>query len=184
MKCDCEFEFTLILAGIDELTDDVTDRLFEAGCDDGTVAIRCGRPYITFTRSAESMKNAVLSAIQNVFDANLGLEVVRIEYCNLVTQSDIARRIGRSRQAVNLYIKGQRGQGKFPAPACPLHEPEMLWYWCEVAPWLYENNIITEDVVREAEEVEMINLALELHRSKKNKPDLLQEVEAVIDAYF
>src|SRR5947208_11519042 len=45
-------DFTLVLSGITELTPEVQDALFEAGCDDATLSMCCGRPFLTFTRAA------------------------------------------------------------------------------------------------------------------------------------
>lgn len=67
-----EYDFTLALTGISELTPDVVDRLYEAGFDDATLAIRHGRAYATFSREAPSLNEAVLSAIANVRDADVG----------------------------------------------------------------------------------------------------------------
>jgi hypothetical protein len=171
-----EYDFTLVLTGIADLTPAVADALLGAGCDDGTLAMRSGRPYITFSRLAPSIKDAILSAIANVRKAGIGADVLRVDYCNLVTQADVARKIGRSRQLVHQYMTGQRGPGGFPSPACGVMDDVPLWYWCEVASWLWQNNLVKEDVLRDAEEVEIINNVLELQRQKAQNPALAQEV--------
>ena len=175
-QCECEYDFTLVLMGISDLSQEVVDALYEAGCDDGTLSMRSGRPYITFSRSAPSIKDAILSAIGNVRNAEIGADVLRVDYCNLVTQADIARKIGRSRQLVHQYMIGQRGPGGFPPPACGITDKIPLWYWCEVAYWLYDNNIVREEVLRDAQEVETINNVLELQRQKKENPGLTQAI--------
>ncbi len=174
--CECEHDFTLILTGISDLTPEVVDALYEAGCDDGTLAMRSGRPYITFSRIAPSLKNAILSAIGNVRKAGVGADVLRVDYCNLVTQADIARKIGRSRQLVHQYITGERGPGGFPPPACGITDDAPLWYWCEVAYWLCENNFAKPEFLRDAEEVEVINNVLDMQRQKLNNPGLIKEI--------
>ena len=162
-RCESEFDFALVLDGIDELTDDVMDSLFEAGCDDATPSRRLGRVYLTFSRMAPTMWDAVLSAIGNVRGAGIGADVLRVDVCNLVTQADIARKIGRSRQVVSQYVSGARGPGGFPAPACgDISEGNTLWYWCEVAYWLWENGMVREEVATEAEEAAAINSVLEV----------------------
>ena len=175
-----EHDFTLLLTGIDDLTPEVENALLGSGCDDGTIAMRSGRPFITFSRRAPSMKDAILSAIENVRSAGIGADVLRVDYCNLVTQADIARKIGRSRQLVHQYMTGERGPGWFPSPACGITDDMPLWHWCEVAHWLWQNNIVKEDVLRDAEEVELINNVLELTRQKADKPDLTKEVIASV----
>ena len=119
-------------------------------------------------------------AIENVRSAGIGADVLRVDYCNLVTQSDIARRIGRSRQVVNQYIIGERGPGGFPPPACTLTEKVPLWLWCEVAYWLWQNNIVKEDVLRDTEDVALINNVFELARQKADKSDTTREVIAAV----
>jgi hypothetical protein len=71
------YEFTLVLNGSAELTDDVAARLFEAGCDDGSPGTFGGVFSIDFHRAAESLEAAISSAISNVKSA--GFEVERVE---------------------------------------------------------------------------------------------------------
>jgi hypothetical protein len=72
-----KYEFTLILKGSPELTEEIADRLFEAGCDDGSPGT-CGEVfYIDFHRTAGTLEEAINSAIGNVKTA--GYEVERVE---------------------------------------------------------------------------------------------------------
>ena len=176
-----EHDFTLLLDGVSELTEHVETALFEAGCDDSTISMRSGRIFLTFTREAPSLKDAVISAIRDVHRANIGADVVRIDSCNMVTQADIARRIDRSRQLVHQYITGVRGPGKFPPPACEITDSAPLWYWCEVARWLWENDMIQEDVLREAEELAAINSVLEMQWLRQVAPQLMEEILRFVD---
>jgi hypothetical protein len=53
-----KYEFTLILAGSPELTEEVAERLFAAGCDDGTPGA-CNSVFsIDFHRQAPSFELA------------------------------------------------------------------------------------------------------------------------------
>lgn len=72
-----KYEFTLVLKGSLELTEDIADALFEAGCDDGTPGTCQGIFSIDFHREAESLEEAIRSAIGNVKTA--GCEVERVE---------------------------------------------------------------------------------------------------------
>lgn len=74
-----KYEFTLILAGSLELSDDIADRLFEAGCDDGTPGTRNGVFSIDFHRTANSLEEAINSAIANVNAAGYKVEHAEIE---------------------------------------------------------------------------------------------------------
>jgi hypothetical protein len=180
--CEREHDFVLVLTGINELTTQTEDALFESGCDDATASVRSGRVYLTFSRCAPSLQDAILSAIRDVRKAKIGADVLRVDDCNLVTQSDIARRIGRSRQLVHQYMSGQRGPGGFPPPACHICEESPLWYWCEVAYWLWQNDMIKEDVCREATQVLVINSVLDLQYQKKVAPELAEGLIRSLEA--
>jgi len=182
-ECECEHEFVLVLCDIPELTTEAEDALFEAGCDDATISVRSGRVFLTFSRTARSLKDAVLSAIQDVKKASIGVDVLRVDECNLVSQADIARRIGRTRQLVHQFITGARGPGSFPAPACEITDGAPLWYWCEVAYWLWQNNMIKENALRDAREIAAINVILEMNYHRRFEPELVNElVRAIADA--
>ena len=67
-----EYDFTLLLDdGVSEITDEIEKAVFEAGCDDATLIQRSGRLYLTFSRRAASMKDAIMSAVDDVRKANI-----------------------------------------------------------------------------------------------------------------
>ncbi len=68
-----------ILKGQLELTEEIADRLFEAGCDDGTPGTCNGVFSIDFHREANSLEEAIRSAIANVKSAGYRIERVEIE---------------------------------------------------------------------------------------------------------
>jgi len=72
-----KYEFTLILKGLLELTEEIADALFEAGCNDGTPVACNGVFSIAFHREANSLEEAIRSAIGNV--KATGHEVERVE---------------------------------------------------------------------------------------------------------
>jgi len=74
-----KYEFSLILKGPLELTEDIADELFEAGCDDGTPGTCAGVFSIDFHREADSLEEAIRSAIANVKAAGCEVERVEIE---------------------------------------------------------------------------------------------------------
>jgi hypothetical protein len=180
MNCNREHDFALIIAGVPEFTERVENALFEAGCDDATFSIQYGQLHAEFSREAESLKEAILSAIADVRKADIGAEVLQVDDCNLVTQSDIARRIGRSRQLVHQYITGQRGPGNFPAPMCGLREDQPLWAWCAVSHWLAANNLIRAQVQHDALVVAVINNALEGRQQEEQDRELVKEIAGVV----
>ena len=71
------YKFTLILKGQFELTEEISDELFKAGCADGTPGICNGVFSIDFHREGDSLEAAICSAIANVKSA--GYEVARAE---------------------------------------------------------------------------------------------------------
>lgn len=71
------FEFEVILSGVDEMTEEISNALYEAGCDDGTPFSSEGVAAVGFTREAASLEDAVRSAIADVQKA--GYSVARVE---------------------------------------------------------------------------------------------------------
>ena len=176
--CQREHDFAPILEGIGDLTDDVMNRLFDAGCDDATFSMRYGLVFAEFSRPAESYRAAVLSAIQNVRGADVGAEVLRVNTCDLVTPADIARRVDRSRELVSKYIRGDRGPGGFPPPECFLADDKPLWTWCAVSHWLAENQLIRPEEYRDVQFIWVINDWLSARRSRRGDPELVAQLEA------
>ena len=103
--------------------------------------------------------------------AKIGARILRVDENDLVTQSDIAHKIGGSRQLVQQFISGARGPGGFPAPACRLTDRAALWRWREVAGWLWENGMIKEEDVRAAEDSAVINSVLDFVYFRRINPD-------------
>lgn len=143
MKSDNIYQFTLVLKNIDEKTSDLEDSLYEAGCDDALINYRNGAVYLEFDREADSLENAVISAIKNVKSATIDADVASVAPENLVTESEIAKRLNMTRQTVSLWIKGERRKG-FPSPVMRLSEKSPLWQWNEVAIWLFENDVVKD----------------------------------------
>jgi hypothetical protein len=82
-----KYDFTLILAASLELTEDLADTLFAAGCDDGTPGTCNGVFSIDFHREAATLEEAIRSAIEDVKTA--GYEVARVEMeAEAVVQTD------------------------------------------------------------------------------------------------
>jgi hypothetical protein len=180
--CEREFDFALIVGGVRDLTPEVEDALFEAGCDDATLSIRYGLLYAEFSRAARSIEKAILSAIRDIRKADIGAEVLRVDECNLVTASEIARRVDRSRQLVYQYIKGERGPGGFPAPEFYLAEGAPLWAWCEVSYWFAQNDIVRPEEGWNAEVVAAINNWLEAQQYRERNPELIATISKELKA--
>lgn len=174
--CGCEHEFVLVLDGVSEIGPHVMNALFDAGCDDATPSIRFGRGYLTFAREAPSLREAILGAIRDVKRANIGASVLYVDNCNLVSQADIARRIGRTRQMVGQYVSGSRGPRNFPPPVCDIADGHPLWQWCEVSYWLYQNGIVDENVLEESRTIAVINSTLDFLHQRAFDSSLADEI--------
>ena len=71
------YDFTFTLAGVDELTVEVADRLFEAGCDDASPHSAGPTVFLDFHREAEGLGDALRSAVLDVERA--GYRVARVD---------------------------------------------------------------------------------------------------------
>jgi len=149
--------FTLILADVSKIDEQLEDRVFEAGCDDALLAERDGVVYLDFDRSASSFEGALRSAMDDV--ESCGMEVARVEPDDLVNQSQIADRVGRSRESIRLLISGARGPGTFPPPVSGVKGKMRIWNWSEVARWLASHSLIDESEMRQAALVAEVNWA-------------------------
>ena len=71
------YDFTLVLSKPTELTDQLVEDLYDAGCDDGSPSSRAGVVMVTLHREAESLEQAIRSGIADVQKA--GCQVGRVE---------------------------------------------------------------------------------------------------------
>lgn len=127
------YNFTLFFEGPD--LEDHLDALFDAGCDDALFGLRSGQQFAEFDRDAASFGDAVLEALRTLEATVPGLLVTRVEPDDLITQSRIAERAGRSRESIRLLIAGKRGPGDFPEPVGSIDSKTRIWRWSEVAEW-------------------------------------------------
>lgn len=149
-------EFSIIASGLDHRADDFEQRFYDAGCDDATISFQKGRIIVDFSREAETLEEAISSAIEAV--RSVGASIDRVEPDPLVSLADIAARSKMSRAAMTQYSKGQRGKA-FPAPVARITSDSPLWDWAAVSHWLCSNHKLPPEaafaaaVVKEANEV-------------------------------
>lgn len=168
-----EHNFTLTIQGT--YADAVLDALFEAGCDDATISHKGDLLFAEFDREADSLLDAVLTAIADVESVE-GLTVLHVDPDDLVWASEIAERVGRTRQSVDQLIKGQRGPGGFPAPASHATR-NPLWRWPEVEAWFERYEGRPADTERAAV-LGAVNGALQARHSARGSQDEKQLVDA------
>ena len=75
MKSRKTFQFTLVLKNV---THNLEDSLFEAGCDDAFINFRNEAVYLDFDRKASSLEEAVISAIKDVQSSSVDAEVASV----------------------------------------------------------------------------------------------------------
>jgi len=132
--------------------------------------------FAEFDREAPTMLPAVISAINQVESVD-GLEVLHVDPDELVWASEIAKRVGRTRQSVDQLIKGQRGQGGFPFPtAHATHNP--LWRLSEVDAWFAAREVRAPATERRLL-LDAINGALQARHSLRGSRDAISLREAL-----
>ena len=73
------FDFEVVLAPDTEMTEELADRLYEAGCDDGLPGMSCGIACVGFSREADCLESAIRSAVADVQKAGCRVQRVEIE---------------------------------------------------------------------------------------------------------
>ena len=120
---------------------------------------REGVGAVMVRRKASDLAEAVMSAVRDVESA--GLRPVRVAAGDWVTLSDVAARIGRSREIVRLWSVGKQGPGGFPPPLNPGCETS-FYSWAEIAQWLRRK--MRYELPDEEPVLVAMNLALQLRR--------------------
>lgn len=161
------YQFTLVLDGVDDQTPHLEDSLFEAGCDDALINYKNGTVYLDFDREDKDLEHAIISAIKAVESMKIGAKIVSVAPEHLVSLSEIAERVSLSRQAVSLFVLGERGTKDFPKPILKIANKSPLWLWSSVAKWFYQQQKISDyNTVNFAIIIEDINAALDLRNKE------------------
>lgn len=169
------YNFTLTLSGVTYETEGLEDALYESGCDDALICAYGNSVYVEFDREAESLDEAISSAVENIESAGIGAIVESIDSA-LVGLSDIAEITEMSRQAIAMLKDGTRGSGDFPCPLQRIKGQSPLWDWANVAQWLLKNGRLKEgsELAINARVLSKWNLALRNSASKD-----FQEIESI-----
>lgn len=155
--------FTLYLErrnATDDELEALADALYDAGCTDGLVGARDGVVFVEFDREGDDPLRAIWSAIHEA--ATAGERVHRVGPADLVTITEIADRLGRTRQSVRQLVTGERGPGGFPVPTQEHGRSRQLWRWLDVARWLSHHGLADGHAIALAEAVEITNARLVL----------------------
>jgi O-acetyl-ADP-ribose deacetylase (regulator of RNase III) len=88
------YTFSVILGDQTEMTEDLTEALAAAGCDDGLAGSSGGVAAVIFDRAAESLEQAVRSAIADMQKAGCRAAWVRIEPQDLTAAAPASASMG------------------------------------------------------------------------------------------
>jgi len=161
MKKQRTHHFVLVLRGISRPDDRIEDALYNAGCDDALLAFRNEVAYLEFDRKAATFEAAIVSAVHDVEHADPQIAVSCVEPSDLVSASEIARRLDCTREYVRLLVQGKRGEGGFPAPLSGVTSTNLLWSWAAVLKWLSEHDRLPDNSeLARAETIRDMNGAL------------------------
>ena len=129
-----EYEFELKFSIAADLADsgELVERLGEAGCDDALVGVgQSGRIALRFTREAESAKDAVSTALEDVKKAIPTATLIEAGP-DFVGLTDVADILGVSRQNMRKLMLAHAAT--FPAP---VHEGSTaIWHLEPLLQWL------------------------------------------------
>ncbi len=173
-----EYEFTLrfTLPSAGLASDELVDRLGDAGCDDALIGVgHAGRIALEFARSSESARAAILSAIRDVRTAVPEARLIEVTP-DIVGLTDVAEIVGCSRQNIRKLLVA----GGAAAPT-PLHEEtSSLWHLAPVLRWLVSEKryTIAGDLLELSEVAMRINVALDALRTDDGTQEELQALLA------
>jgi hypothetical protein len=153
------YNFTLIISPPAVDQEAAADKLYGGGCGDAMFSVSGGVYEVQFDREANSIQEAVLTAISDVNQAGIGSQVVRVVPDDLVNANTIAERSGKTRQAVRFWYLGERGEG-FPAPKAIVGKSP-VWSWVSVARWLNGRGELDLGAVETAQVIAKINREIE-----------------------
>jgi predicted DNA-binding transcriptional regulator AlpA len=149
-----EFKLRFVLPSGSPQRDELVERLGEAGCTDALIGVgQTGRIALDFTRTADSARTAVFSAIADVSKAIPKIMLLEVSP-DLVGLTEVAQIAGVSRQ----YMRKLTPAAAFPAP---VHEGSAtLWHLAPILAWFrkrgsYDIAQATIDVARVAMQVNL-----------------------------
>lgn len=148
---DQTFEVRLRLKALSEgVEDSLVEQL------DAFVSRFSGVPYVTILQDAPGGIEAARRLLGRLKD--FGCEVVSIDP-DFVTRTEIAERLGASRQAVSHWVAGQR-QVEFPFPLPSIQAGISLWCWSDIVNWARESKHLADEddvCLLSADEMAVVN---------------------------
>ncbi len=133
------------------------DRLFNEFYEryDGTLAEVFGQLLVVVHSDGDDGVQVARNVVEQL-ERDMALHVESVDL-DLVGVSDIARRLGRTRQSVQQLVDGSRGPGGFPAPS-GAPGGSRVWDWASVSEWARTRlNVCDEDEPLSREEAAVVN---------------------------
>ena len=157
MGAEKEYEFVLVVDGVPTEDDEAVAILTDAF--DGVLSWNRGLYRLAVSGTGRDSYEAASRLVSRLTAALPGLKIVRLDP-ELVGISDIAHRIGHSRQNVQQWVNGERnGSRPFPAPeGCAGRS--LVWRWADVNEWLRPLGVSDEAVRPSREEAARIDVML------------------------
>lgn len=148
---------TLQISNVD-LDDDAT---LDALAEIDNVAFGTNGPLTHMTVFIDDENRAVretLDKAAELADTVGGAQAIQVEP-DLVSQADIASRIGLSRETIRKWVNKE--SNKFPLPHSILDSGQQIWRWIDIAEWLHMYKCYTvEDELASSAQIDQINVAL------------------------
>ncbi len=106
------YSFRVILADPERVLDDpatdgfmrMCDAVFEAGCDDSSPGVCNGVVFVDFDREAESLRDAIESAVRDVERA--GYRVTRVEPDDITVYEEVNQQLAARAPATSSSTHG------------------------------------------------------------------------------
>jgi predicted DNA-binding transcriptional regulator AlpA len=150
-----EFEFKFKLPAQDADAGALVERLGAAGCEDALIGVgQPGRIALQFTREADSAKQAILGALEEVKNVIPGAELIEAGP-DFVGLTDVAQLLGVSRQNMRKLMLTHTAS--FPSP---VHEGSAaVWHLEPVLRWLKERG----DYAIEQSQIDVAHMAMQVN---------------------
>lgn len=131
------YELSFEVPTLSEAKEDLIASMF-----DTVIAVHSGVTTITLTADGDDCLGAALAAIRTLRET--GVEPIRL-VDDVVSRSEIARRMGVTPQSVGQWIRGERhSESTFPTPY--IFTDGGLWLWGEVATALANRGEEVEEI--------------------------------------
>jgi predicted DNA-binding transcriptional regulator AlpA len=157
MTAEMDYEFLFVVHGVS--MDDEEAVAILTNDFDGVLSWNRGRYRLAVASNGEDSCSAVIGLLSRLAPALPGLRVLRLDP-DLVGISDIAQRIGHSRQNIQQWVNGERnGSRPFPPPEGAAGR-SLVWRWAEVNEWLSPLGLSDGEIRPSREEAARIDVML------------------------